>query len=84
MEKNKVSPTDRLTDRQTDRVGCRVACTQLKIRKNKKCKMNKAGYMATLVACGGQGRRKKSKCDRQTDRQTDGRTKRVVESRACD
>ena len=45
---------------------------------------NKARYTATLVAWGGQGRRKKAKRHGPTDRQTDKQTERVVESRARD
>ena len=46
----------------------------------------KAGYTATLVACGWAGAAKKSKrwSDRLTNRPTDRWTERVVESRAPD
>ena len=45
---------------------------------------NKAGYTATLVACGWAGAAKKAKRDGPTDGPTDRRTERIVESRARD
>ena len=48
----------------------------------RKKEWNKAGYTATLVACGwaGAANLRKAKCDGQTDQWTE----RVVESRAGD